>query len=70
MSFPPIKINPETPKPQKLSQIDSRRLVGVHHRQEIQTKPRKLGGKHVRPTAKVMPSGGPPFRNPKITPNT
>jgi len=43
--FSPGHKQPRTPKHHNSSQIDSRRLAGVHHRLTIQAKPRKLGKK-------------------------
>jgi len=58
LSFP-FKNSPKTHKTQKSSQIDSRRLAVVHHRQVAQTKPRNLGESRMcRLAARVVPLSG------------
>jgi len=66
--FFPDQNHPRNPKTPKLSQIDSCRLTGVHHRQAIQTEPRKLGDKHVSSGDHAHAARQFLFRNPEPTP--
>jgi len=62
----PDQNHSRNPKHQKSSQIDSHLLPGVNHRQAIQTKPRKLGGKHMSPGGQGYAARRFPLQEPRI----